>query len=112
MPEEINPAQELTATQPGPVSQWLKGQGFDHEVLDNDHLGIENLGVEAAFLPLLATALKANGFDYLQCQAGYEQPCRTERDRSNGHNAKQYPDPHRCDFGRDSEPDQCRSASN
>ena len=73
MPEEINPAQELTATQPGPVSQWLKGQGFDHEVLDNDHLGIENLGVEAAFLPLLATALKANGFDYLQCQAGYDE---------------------------------------
>ena len=73
MPEEISPAQELTATQPGPVSQWLKGQGFDHEVLDNDHLGVENLGVEAAFLPLLATALKANGFDYLQCQAGYDE---------------------------------------
>jgi NAD(P)H-quinone oxidoreductase subunit J len=73
MPEEINPPQELTETQPGPVSSWLKGQGFDHEVLDNDHLGVENLGVEAAFLPLLATALKANGFDYLQCQGGYDE---------------------------------------
>jgi NAD(P)H-quinone oxidoreductase subunit J len=73
MPEEINAGQELAETQPGPVSQWLKGQGFDHEVLNNDHLGIENLGVEAAFLPLLATALKANGFDYLQCQGGYDE---------------------------------------
>jgi NAD(P)H-quinone oxidoreductase subunit J len=31
------------------------------------------LAVEAAFLPLLATALKASGFDYLQCQGGYDE---------------------------------------
>ena len=67
MPEAI------TAIQPGPVSQWLRSQGFDHEVLPTDHLGIENLGVEPAFLPLVATALKAKGFDYLQCQGGYDE---------------------------------------
>ena len=31
------------------------------------------LGVEPDFLPLVATALKAAGFDYLQCQGGYDE---------------------------------------
>ncbi|MFM2122983.1 MAG: hypothetical protein RLZZ589_1420, partial [Cyanobacteriota bacterium] len=29
----------VTAPQPGPVSQWLSGQGFEHAVLEPDHLG-------------------------------------------------------------------------
>ena len=57
----------------GPVSQWLKGQGFDHEVLPADHLGVEVIGVDPLFLPVIATALKAYGFDYLQCQGGYDE---------------------------------------
>jgi len=63
----------LAAPTAGPVSSWLVSQGFDHQDLGADHLGIEILGVEAAFLPLLATALKAAGFDYLQCQGGYDE---------------------------------------
>jgi NAD(P)H-quinone oxidoreductase subunit J len=63
----------LAAPTAGPVSSWLVSQGFEHEVLGADHLGVETLGVEAAFLPLLATALKASGFDYLQCQGGYDE---------------------------------------
>jgi NAD(P)H-quinone oxidoreductase subunit J len=59
--------------QPGPVSQWLSGQGFEHELLEPDHLGVEVIGVEPPFLPLIAAALKANGFDYLQCQGGYDE---------------------------------------
>jgi NAD(P)H-quinone oxidoreductase subunit J len=66
-------ASSLAAPTAGPVSSWLVSQGFEHEVLEADHLGIETLGVEAAFLPLLATALKASGFDYLQCQGGYDE---------------------------------------
>ena len=66
-------ASPLAAPTAGPVSSWLVSQGFDHEVLAADHLGIETIGVEAAFLPLLATALKASGFDYLQCQGGYDE---------------------------------------
>jgi len=58
---------------PGPVSSWLSDQGFEHEVLGVDHLGVETLGIEPAFLPLVATALKATGFDYLQCQGGYDE---------------------------------------
>ena len=59
--------------QPGPVSQWLNQQGFDHDALDADHLGIEQIGVEALFLQVIAAALKSNGFDYLQCQGGYDE---------------------------------------
>ena len=79
MPEETTPtptpaaASAVTAPQPGPVSQWLSGQGFEHELLESDHLGVEVLGVEAAFLPVIAAALKASGFDYLQCQGGYDE---------------------------------------
>ena len=59
--------------QPGPVSQWLNKQGFDHDALDADHLGVEQIGVEALFLQVIAAALKSNGFDYLQCQGGYDE---------------------------------------
>jgi NAD(P)H-quinone oxidoreductase subunit J len=74
MPESTPEETSLTPTTgPGPVSLWLSGQGFEHEVLPDDHLGIEILGIEPAFLPLVATALKAFGFDYLQCQGGYDE---------------------------------------
>ena len=62
-----------TASQPGPVSRWLTSQGFEHEHLDPDHLGVEVIGVEVPFLPVIAAALKASGFDYLQCQGGYDE---------------------------------------
>ena len=62
-----------TAPAPGPVSTWLSQQGFEHELLSADHLGVEVLGIEAEVLPLVATALKASGFDYLQCQGGYDE---------------------------------------
>jgi NAD(P)H-quinone oxidoreductase subunit J len=79
MPEDTAPvpAGSKPATQDSPaagsVSRWLTSQGFEHQVLPADHLGVEVIGVEPAFLPLLATALKADGFDYLQCQGGYDE---------------------------------------
>ena len=74
-PEKQSSAEVPVAAspQPGPVSQWLNKQGFDHEALDADHLGIEQIGVEALFLQVIAAALKGNGFDYLQCQGGYDE---------------------------------------
>ena len=56
----------------GPLSQWLTSQGFDHGVLPPDHLGIERIAVEPLALPVVATALKSQGFDYLQVQGGYD----------------------------------------
>jgi NAD(P)H-quinone oxidoreductase subunit J len=72
LPEAVQDAKPVAAPA-GPVSQWLKSQGFDHAVLPADHLGVEVLGVEPVFLPVIATALKAYGFDYLQCQGGYDE---------------------------------------
>ena len=63
----------LQAAAPGPAATWLSGQGFDAVTLGPDHSGVELLGVEPAALPLVATALKAAGFDYLQCQGGYDE---------------------------------------
>jgi NAD(P)H-quinone oxidoreductase subunit J len=71
MPDDTAPV--LTSPAAGPVSEWLTAQGFDHELLPADHLGVEVIGVEAPFLPMVATALKAHGFDYLQCQGGYDE---------------------------------------
>ena len=41
--------------------------------LDNDHLGLEQIKVDAKFLQVIAAALKSNGFDYLQCHGGYDE---------------------------------------
>ena len=77
-PTPTNPAPEESASavaklEPGPVSQWLNTQGFDHDVLDPDHVGVEQIGVESAVLPIIAAAIKSHGFDYLQCQGGYDE---------------------------------------
>ena len=63
----------LAAAQPGPVSTWLTQQGFEHDHLDPDHSGIEQIGVDAAVLPIIAAALKSHGFDYLKCHGGYDE---------------------------------------
>ena len=77
MPKDKDPSaatnEAITSLEPGPVSRWLTSQSFEHTVLEPDHLGVEVLAIEPAFLPLLATALKADGFDYLQCQGGYDE---------------------------------------
>ena len=77
-PTPTNPAPEESASavatlEPGPVSQWLSTQGFDHDVLDPDHVGVEQIRVESAVLPIIAAAIKSHGFDYLQCQGGYDE---------------------------------------
>ncbi len=56
----------------GKVSQWLTGNGFGHEVQAADHLGVEMIKVDREVLLPVATALYAYGFNYLQCQGGYD----------------------------------------
>jgi NAD(P)H-quinone oxidoreductase subunit J len=58
--------------QPGTVSRWLTDNGFDHEILPPDHSGVELIKVDRSFLVPLCTALYAYGFNYLQCQGGYD----------------------------------------
>jgi NAD(P)H-quinone oxidoreductase subunit J len=57
----------------GKVSQWLIQNGFgDRLVMSNDNLGVEVIKVEPQFLLPIATALYAYGFNYMQCQGGYD----------------------------------------
>ena len=70
MAEETKP--EETLVQAGPASSWLTENGFEHEALAPDHLGVETIKVEPDFLIPLATALYAYGFNYLQCQGAYD----------------------------------------
>jgi NAD(P)H-quinone oxidoreductase subunit J len=64
--------QESPIQETGPLSRRLTADGFIHESLGVDHLGIEILKVDREVLVPFATALYAYGFNYLQCQAGYD----------------------------------------
>ena len=74
MVEESTPenVENATIVEAGKVSSWLKENGFDNEALAPDHLGVELIKVEPDFLIPIATALYAYGFNYLQCQGGYD----------------------------------------
>ncbi|MDB9375624.1 NAD(P)H-quinone oxidoreductase subunit J [Nodularia sphaerocarpa] len=66
------PAVEESLVKAGQISQWLTENGFDHEALQPDKLGIEIIKVEADFLLPISTALYAYGFNYLQFQSGID----------------------------------------
>jgi NAD(P)H-quinone oxidoreductase subunit J len=56
----------------GKTSKWLTENGFEHEVMEPDHLGVEVLKVDRDLLLPFCTALYAYGFNTLSCQAGYD----------------------------------------
>ena len=64
--------EESAIIQAGPVSSWLTENGFEHELLEPDHLGVELIKVTPEFLIPLCTALYAYGFNYLQCQGAFD----------------------------------------
>jgi NAD(P)H-quinone oxidoreductase subunit J len=68
---EQNPEKAIIPA--GPVSSWLTENGFEHDILEADHLGVEMIQVEPDLLIPLATALYAYGFNYLQCQGAYDE---------------------------------------
>ncbi|NJS11837.1 MAG: NAD(P)H-quinone oxidoreductase subunit J [Microcoleus sp. CSU_2_2] len=65
--------QESAIVEAGKVSQWLTQNGFEHEALVADNLGVEILKVDREFLIPMSTALYAYGFNYMQCQCAYDQ---------------------------------------
>lgn len=71
-PESQASDQESAVIEAGKVSKWLTQNGFNHDILDPDHLGVEVLKVDRELLLPFATALFAYGFNYLQCQAAYD----------------------------------------
>lgn len=71
-PEIVATEAEDSGIKPGPVSQWLTKNGFNHEFLEPDHLGVEMIRVDRDVLLPVAAAIYAYGFNYLQCQGGYD----------------------------------------
>ena len=80
MAEEPKPAEQEAQgsteasgiVQAGKASSWLKENGFDYELMEPDHLGVEVIKVDPEVLIPVATALYAYEFNYLQCQGGYD----------------------------------------
>ena len=72
--KNATPDSEMTAALvAGKASQWLTNNGFvDHTTLETDNLGVEVIRVEPQFLLPVCTALYAYGFNYMQCQGGYD----------------------------------------
>ena len=64
---------ESAIVEAGKISQWLTQNGFEHEALAADNLGVEILKVDRDFLIPMSTALYAYGFNYMQCQCAYDQ---------------------------------------
>ena len=57
----------------GPVSEWLSKNGFENIPLEDDHLGVEVIKIVPTNLLPIVEALKNDGFNYLQCQGGYDE---------------------------------------
>ena len=57
----------------GPISDWLSDNGFENIPLKEDHLGIEVIKISPNNLLSIVEALKNDGFNYLQCQGGYDE---------------------------------------
>ena len=67
-----NPADSLIEKE-GFVSKNLSKDGIPNQSLANDHIGVENISVEPSQLNQAVSALKKYGFNYLQCQGGYDE---------------------------------------
>ena len=57
----------------GFISQSLSTDGIPNQSLPDDHIGIENITVEPNKLYEAVSALRNYGFNYLQCQGGYDE---------------------------------------
>ncbi|PSB05024.1 NAD(P)H-quinone oxidoreductase subunit J [Merismopedia glauca] len=74
MADEVKPetTENTEIVEAGKVSQWLTNNGFEHQALERDKQGVEVIKVAPNFLLPICTALYAYGFNYMQCQGGYD----------------------------------------
>ena len=70
--ESLAKSSDTSIEKAGLVSQYLSKDGISNHSLPNDHIGIENISVEPNKLYEAVSALKKYGFNYLQCQGGYD----------------------------------------
>jgi NAD(P)H-quinone oxidoreductase subunit J len=65
-------AESSQIVEAGKVASWLTENGFEIEAIEPDRQGVEGIKVNPEVLIPVATALYAYGFNYLQCQGGYD----------------------------------------
>jgi len=70
---EDKTTQEVNLIDIGPISKFLTKEGMGHENCSFDHLGIEIIKVIPKDLFEIVSKLKDLGFNYLQCQGGYDE---------------------------------------
>ena len=70
-----NPIQQSDSSlnKRGPISEKLLEDGIQNESLGDDHIGVEIISVEPIDLYEAVSNLKNYGFNYLQCQGGYDE---------------------------------------
>jgi len=71
--EDLAKLSNTSIQKEGPVSKNLTKDGIPNQPLANDQLGIENISVEPSKLNEAVLALRNYGFNYLQCQGGYDE---------------------------------------
>ena len=71
--DDLPKSSEISTEKKGLISQNLSKAGIPNESLANDHIGIENISVEPNKLYEAVLALRNFGFNYLQCQGGYDE---------------------------------------
>ena len=64
---------EISIESEGLISKSLSKDGIPNQSLANDQLGIENISVEPNLLYEAVSSLRSYGFNYLQCQGGYDE---------------------------------------
>ena len=73
MEKDISKSKDELVDKRGEVSKKLSSENFENESLGQDHIGIEIISVEPQNLYKVITKLKSYGFNYLQCQGGYDE---------------------------------------
>ena len=73
MEKNIDKSKDELLDQRGEVSKRLSSENFNNESLGEDHIGIEIISVEPKDLYSVIAQLKSYGFNYLQCQGGYDE---------------------------------------
>ena len=69
---QIN-SSESSIEKRGLISEQLFKDGIPNESLGNDHIGIEIIALQPNNLYEAVETLKRYGFNYLQCQGGYDE---------------------------------------
>ena len=71
--ESFEESSKTSIKKEGLISKNLSNDDIPNQLLDSDHIGIEIISVEPRNLYEAVSALRNYGFNYLQCQGGYDE---------------------------------------